>query len=224
MARERQPKNKPPTPPEVAQAQEEAAVAALPPGLPRYLAYKPNEDTTVAFGQLNGVLSSIDQKLRTSNHVQPHTLMQEHVMPALLQLTDWFMRSHRDVVEYTQNLASWAGEQHMVVAMSAPLGNRLLENFKLIKDSVTEIKAMLSVEMNDESKAAVEAKLNVLSDKASELEHDVEEEDWDDEFPDEDEEEEDEDFDDEDEDEGEDFDDEEEEDEESATADDEPLL
>jgi hypothetical protein len=221
MARERQLKNKPPTPPEVAQAQEEAAVAALPPGLPRYLAYKPNEDTTVAFTQLNGVLSVIDQKLRTSNHVQPHTLMQEHVMPALLQLTDWFMRSHRDVVEYTQNLASWAGEQHMVVAMSAPLGNKLLESFKLVKDTVTEIKAMMSVEMNDESKAVVEAKLNVLADKASEMEHDVEEEDWDDEYPDEDEEE-DEDFDDE----GEDFDDDddEEEEDEESTADAEPLL
>src|SRR5512143_849951 len=111
MAKERKPKNKPDTPPEVAEAQKEAALAALPGNMPKYLLYKPSEDTTVAFTQLNAVLSIIDQKLRTSNHIQPHTMMQEQVMPAFLQLVDWLMRSQRDHVEYAQHVASWAAEQ-----------------------------------------------------------------------------------------------------------------
>jgi hypothetical protein len=182
MAKERQPNKKPPTPPEVEQAQREAAVAALPANLPKYLAYKPNEDTTVAFTQLNGVLSVLDQKLRTSNHVQPHTMMQEMVLPAFLQVADWFMRSHRDAVEYAQHLASFAAEQHMVTAMPAELGNRLLEYFKTVKQAVTEINAMMSVELNEEGKMAIKSKLDKVSTDADELEHDVEEEDFDDEF------------------------------------------
>lgn len=228
MAKERQPKNKPPTPPEVEQAQREAAVAALPANLPKYLAFKPNEDTTAAFVQLNQLLSIVDQKLRTSNHLQAHQMMQEMVMPSLLQLTDWFMRSHRDVTEYAQQLASFAAEQHMVTAMPAELGNRLLEYFKQVKQVVTEINAMMSVELNEEGKMSIKNKLDKISTDADELEHDVEEEDFDDEFegePDEDDEDDDEDFDPETDDEDEEFeDDEDDEDEGDEEDDDEPDL
>lgn len=198
MAKDRRPRNKPDVPPEMAEAQAESGLPELPGNIPPYLAYKPSPDTSVALQQLQLILQSIDQKLRTSNHLQAHPMMAEHVLPSLLQLSDWMLRSQRDMIVYAQHLASWSIERHVVPAVPPDLGAALLEHLAKTREQYKTLRGLLerlrAEKLDDPTMETIMIagkQLEELDQEADELEDAVEEEifdedeDWSDEDEDE---------------------------------------
>jgi hypothetical protein len=209
MSKERKQRNKPEVPPEMAEAQEESGLPELPPNIPQYLAYKPSPDTGVSLVQLQAILQQTDAKLRASNHLQAHPMMIEMVLPALLQIGDWMMRAHRDLVVYSQNLASWSVDRHVVPAVPVKLAAALLEHLKKEHEFHELIGTLLPCFSDDSKKEAVLMADKIskeldeeIDDLGEEIDDETFDPDEDDDFDDdEDEDEEDEDEDEEDEDE-----------------------
>ena len=204
MSKERKQRNKPEVPPEMAEAQEESGLPELPPNIPQYLAYKPSPDTGVSLVQLQAILQQTDAKLRASNHLQAHPMMIEMVLPALLQIGDWMMRAHRDLVVYSQNLASWSVDRHVVPAVPVKLAEALLEHLKkehefheLIKTVLSGVAdaALLTPEIMKETVAMADKINKELDDETVDLGEEIDDEtfdpDEDDDFDDEDDEDED---------------------------------
>lgn len=198
MSKERKQRNKPDVPPEMVEAQAESGLPELPGNIPPYLSYKPSEDTTAAFVQLQAILQSIDAKLRTSNHLQAQPMMAEMVLPSLLQLADWMMRSQRDLIVYSQHLASWSVERHVVAAVPVELGAELIAHLTKARESYKSVRELLKgfaeTEFVSESPTIketivdIDKRLKELDEEANELGSEVEEEIYDeDDWPEEDE-------------------------------------
>ena len=196
VAKERKQRNKPDVPPEIAEAEAESGLPELPGNIPPYLAFRPSPDSTVAMQQLQMILQNADQKLRTSNHLQAHPMMVEHVLPALLQIADWNIRAQRDLIIYSQHLASWSVERHVVPAVPADLGAALLGHlakarvgYKTLHELLLKLTGGTIPDADKEAIAVADKLLEELNDEADELEDEVEEEiydeddedDWDDE-------------------------------------------
>jgi hypothetical protein len=83
----------------------------VPDGLPEYLGFRPRPDTIQCQIELERQLQQIDRKLATSNHLQAHTMLKDLILPAFLALVQRVTCSERDLLEHTNNLASYLATQ-----------------------------------------------------------------------------------------------------------------
>lgn len=95
--------------------------------LPTFLQFRPEADTMQASLQVQGMLQHLE-KMVTAQHVVAQRLGQDGVLPALVTLYDWSIRSQRDIVSYVAGLAEYLrdGGDNVELAIPADLAADLV--------------------------------------------------------------------------------------------------
>jgi len=85
----------------------------VPEGFPKYMRYQPGADTIEFHTQVGNLLGGLDQKLRTSNHLQAHQLAADFLMPLLALTQQWQLCTQRDMLQHTHDLAEFLASENV---------------------------------------------------------------------------------------------------------------
>ena len=79
--------------------------------LPGWLQYRRSEDVVRAEVQFQNALQEVERKLSTVNHIQPKTLAEEYLLPAIAHQAQFFALQTGDVLRYVAQIGIYLGSQ-----------------------------------------------------------------------------------------------------------------